>query len=68
MAVVAASPDPTDRAGTTDLIRAVLNSLVRERQALRHAGTDQAALEANRIAIVYWQQELSRRLVETRAR
>jgi hypothetical protein len=67
MAVVAASPDLTDRAGTTDLIRAVLNSLVRERQALRRAGTDQAALEANRIAIVYWQQELSRRLVETGA-
>jgi hypothetical protein len=67
VAGVAASPDPTDRADTTDLIRAILNSLVRERQGLRHADTDRAALEANRIAIVYWQQELSKRLIKTAA-
>ena len=68
MAVVVASPEPVDQADTAERIRAVLNSLVHERQALRHAGADQAALEANRLAIVYWQQELSKRLVETRAR
>ena len=45
-----------------DPIRAVLESLVQERQALRRAGADQAALEANRIAIVYWQHALAERL------
>jgi hypothetical protein len=46
----------------------MLASLVRERQELRHRGTDPAALEANRIALVYWQQELSRHLSETAIR
>ena len=45
----------------------MLDSLVCERQELRYRGTDPAALEANRIALVYWQQELSRRLIETSA-
>jgi hypothetical protein len=53
-----------DQSNTTDRILAVLDSLVRERQALRHSDTDPAALEANRIAIVYWQQELSKRHIE----
>jgi hypothetical protein len=42
----------------------VLNSLVRERQALRNRGAGRDALEANRILIVYWQQELSKHLIE----
>jgi hypothetical protein len=41
-------------------IRAVLDSLVRERRELRRSGVEQAALEANRLAIVYWQQALAR--------
>ena len=68
MALVEASPDSVDQAGTTDRVRAVLASLVHERQALRHAGTDRPALEANRLAIVYWQQELSKRLIESGVR
>ena len=68
MAVVVASPALAHQANTEDLIRVVLDSLVRERQELRHRGTDRAALEANRIAIVYWQQELSKRLIETNVR
>ena len=69
MAVVAVpASDSADRAETLDRIRAILNTLVHERQALRHAGTDQPALEANRLAIVYWQQELSSRLIEAGAR
>lgn len=40
-------------------IHAVLNSLVLERQELRRAGADEEALEANRIAIVYWQRRLA---------
>ena len=69
MAVVEASPDPADHAAdTADRVRSVLSSLVHERQALRYAGTDPAALEANRLAIVYWQQELSKRLIESGVR
>jgi len=40
-------------------IRALLDALVRERSELRRSGLDQAALEANRLAIVYWQKALS---------
>jgi hypothetical protein len=68
MAVVGASPDPAGQADTADRVRAILSSLVRERQTLRHARTDRAALEANRLAIVYWQQELSKRLIENGVR
>jgi hypothetical protein len=65
VAVVASSAAPAAPARTPDRIRAVLNSLVHERQALRDAGDDAAGpLEANRLAIVYWQHELSRRLIE----
>jgi hypothetical protein len=45
---------------TEDRIRVVLDSLVRERRQLRR-GNDRAALDANRMGIMYWQQELSRR-------
>jgi hypothetical protein len=62
------SPALTPQADTEDRIRQVLNSLVRERQELRRRGTDRATLEANRIAIVYWQQELSKRLIQTSVR
>jgi hypothetical protein len=54
-----ASPALSLQTGTEDRIRAVLDSLVHERRELR-GGTDQAALEANTIALVYWQQELSK--------
>jgi hypothetical protein len=64
VAVVASSPAAAAQAWTPDRIRAVLNSLVHERQALRDAGDAPGPLEANRLAIVYWQQELSRRLIE----
>jgi hypothetical protein len=62
--VIVASPARTDQSNSADLIRLVLDSLVNERQALRHRGTDPAAIEANRLAIVYWQQELSKRLIK----
>jgi hypothetical protein len=57
-----------NHANTEERIRLVLNSLVRERQELRRRGTDQAALEANRVGIIYWQQELSKRLIENSVR
>jgi hypothetical protein len=61
-----ASHDPAHKAITEDAIRGVLDSLVRERQELRRRGVDRNLLEANRRAIVYWQQELSKRLLETK--
>ena len=57
-----APPAPAHQANTADRIRVVLDSLVRERQELRRRGTDRAALEANRMGIIYWQRELSKRL------
>jgi hypothetical protein len=37
--------------------RAILDSLVRERQRLEAGGRDAQLLEANRLAIVYWQEQ-----------
>lgn len=61
-APVAVKPSSAERAEATHRIRAVISSLVTERQALRDHGSDLAALEANRLALVYWQQELAKRL------
>jgi hypothetical protein len=47
----------------TDLgerIRAIVVSLVEERRQLREGPAGALELEANRLAIVYWQQELAR--------
>jgi hypothetical protein len=43
-------------------IHSILDNLIRERQRLRHAAHEESLLEANRLAIVYWQQELTRAL------
>ena len=52
--------------GTRDAehIRRILDRLVQERQQLRRATADVAALEANRLALVYWQNELQRALLD----
>lgn len=47
------------RASHAAHIQAVLDALVRERQQLRRIGADAGALEANRLAICYWQARLS---------
>ena len=44
------------------LIRRVLDSLVTERQRLRSRAAEPALLQANRLAIVYWQNELVREI------
>ena len=44
------------------LIGRVLDSLVSERQRLRSSAVEPALLEANRMAIVYWQNELVREI------
>ena len=46
-----------------ELVREIIDRLARERQQLRVAHADGATLEANRLAIVYWQQRLSHALV-----
>jgi hypothetical protein len=52
--------------GTRDAehIRRILDRLVQERQQLRRTTADGAALEANRLALVYWQNELQRALLD----
>jgi len=47
-------------------IRRILDRLVQERQQLRHEPNSAAALEANRLALVYWQQQLQRALLAGR--
>jgi hypothetical protein len=49
-----------------DHIRRILDRLVQERQQLRHEPDSGAALEANRLALVYWQQQLQRVLLAER--
>lgn len=49
-------------------IRAILDVLVRERQKMKHTGTEPGLTEANRLSIVYWQWELSRCLGDEHAR
>jgi len=43
-----------------NLIRAILDDLVRQRRRLRSTAAEAGLLEANRLAIVYWQRELVR--------
>ena len=40
-------------------IRAIIDQLVQERQALRTAGADRMTLDANRRALAYWQLALT---------
>ena len=47
-------------------IRALLDDLIRQRQRLEATATEPDLLAANRLGIVYWQQELSRCLAERR--
>jgi len=47
---------------STGRIHSILDNLIRERQRLRNAAYEESLLEANRLAIVYWQQELTRAL------
>ena len=56
---VASEPSGVERA------RQVLEALIRERQTLRADPAAEAVLEANRLAIVYWQQHLARALISS---
>lgn len=61
-ASVASEPAVVERS------REILNDLIRERRELRTRMADQATLEANRLAIVYWQQHLARALIQSQSR
>jgi hypothetical protein len=50
---------------STDTARAILNDLIRQRQQMQGTECDRSLLEANRLAIVFWQQEL-RRAIEAK--
>jgi len=54
---------PAESDESVETIRGILDTLVSQRQRLRAFG-DTQALEANRLAIVYWQQALSRLLFD----
>ena len=45
---------------STDAARAILNDLIRQRQQMQGTDCDRNLLEANKLAIVFWQQELRR--------
>ena len=45
---------------STDAARAILNDLIRQRQWMQGTDCDRTLLEANKLAIVFWQQELRR--------
>jgi hypothetical protein len=49
-------------AATAEDVREIVRELIHQRERLRRDGTDAATLEANRLAIVYWQLQLSRAL------
>jgi len=40
--------------------RAILDDLIRQRRMLARSATEPGLLEANRLAIVYWQRQLAR--------
>jgi hypothetical protein len=49
-------------AATAEDAREILRELVHQRQQLRREDADAQTLAANRLAIVYWQTQLSRAL------
>ena len=58
-ASVASEPVAVERS------REILNDLICERRGLQARMADQATLEANRLAIVYWQQHLAQALIDS---
>lgn len=51
-----------DGAVSADAARSILNDLIRQRQRMRDTEPNPSLLEANRLAIVYWQWQLTRAL------
>ena len=55
-----------EQAPSEDRIREILDDLIRQRRRMRGVATDAGLLEANRLAIIYWQWQLSRTLLAKR--
>jgi hypothetical protein len=51
-----------DGAVSADAARSILNDLIRQRRRMRETEPNPSLLEANRLAIVYWQWQLTRAL------
>jgi hypothetical protein len=60
--MTAEPPLPSARA------RSILADLIRQRQGMRDETSSESLREANRLAIVYWQWQLSRSLLKERER
>lgn len=58
-----ATPSPPSSSATAE---GIIRRLVQQRQELRRAQADRVVLEANRLAIVYWQQRFSTALLDER--
>jgi hypothetical protein len=63
---IARDPRPGPAVFPSELAQEIVGQLVRQRQELRRSGASKAMLEANRLAIVYWQQRLARAFVAER--
>jgi predicted nucleotidyltransferase len=57
-----------DGAVSVDAARSILNDLIRQRQRMRDSEANASLLEANRLAIAYWQWQLTRALERERGR
>jgi hypothetical protein len=55
-----------NREAPVDLARAILDDLVHQRQLMQRNPADTGLLEANRLAIIYWQRQLPRLLAAER--
>jgi polyhydroxyalkanoate synthesis regulator phasin len=51
---------PVTEGVSTETARAILNDLIRQRKRMQGTDAERNLLEANRLAIVFWQQELRR--------
>ena len=58
----------TDRELSVDRARGILNDLVRQRELMERKAADASLINANRLAIIYWQRQLSRLLAAERQR
>ena len=54
------------REAPVDRARAILNDLVHQRELMQRDTADVGLLEANRLAIIYWQRQLPRLLAAER--
>ncbi len=60
------SADTAAQTARESTIRAILGDLIRQRRAIEARGADEGLRQANRLGIVYWQQQLRRAVAEER--